>query len=82
MSIQEEIIKTINLMVTKALEDQRDMDIASVVTKVDGTNITVSINGTDYPAINGIGISLKPGDGVYVHKMNGNINRLYVMTKK
>ena len=82
MDIQTEIIKSIDLIVQKALEKYKDNDVVGVITAVNGNMCTISLNGATYNVKNGIGISLKNGDQVWLRIPNNNYKNMYIASKR
>lgn len=82
MNIQDEILKSIDLIVQKALEKYKDNDVIGMVTAVNGDVCTVSINGASYNVKNGIGINLTPGNQVWLRIPNNNYKNMYIASKK
>lgn len=82
MDIQTEIIKSIDLIVQKALEKYRDNDVIGIVTEVKGEMCTISLNGATYKVKNGIGVSLRSGDKVWLRIPNNNYKNMYIASKR
>lgn len=82
MSIQDEIIKTIKMMVSKEIENQRNLSVASVVTEVKGNKYKVIVDGAEYWVKDGVNINPTVGMAVWLYKPNGNINNMFIMAKK
>lgn len=83
MDIQEEIIKTINVMIAKKLEKSNiSTDVASVVQEINGNKYKVLVNGVKIWVKNGCNISLSVGTPVWVHIPNGNINDAFILAYK
>ena len=82
MNIQDEIIKTIKLMVDKEIENQKNLSVTSVVTEVKGNKYKVIVDGAEYWVKDGVNINPTVGTPVWLYKPNGNINQMFIMAKK
>ena len=82
MNIQDEIIKTIKMMVSKEIENQRNLSVASVVTEVKGNKYKVIVDGAEYWVKDGVNINPTVGMAVWLYKPNGNMNNMFIMAKK
>lgn len=82
MNIQDEIIKTIKMMVNKEIENQRNLSVASVVTEVKGEKYKVIVDGAEYWVKDGVGISPTVGMAVWLYKPNGSVKQMFIMAKK
>ena len=82
MDIQNEIIKTIELIVQKAVENQQNLDVSSVVVGINGNKAQVIVDGNIYEVNNTLG--LKKGDNVWLHIPNSrnNMNQMFMMARK
>lgn len=81
MDIQNEIIKTIEIMVAKRVSST-PMDIPTVVIGVEGDYYKVNIDGADYSVKDGINLNPTVGTKVWVHLPNGKINQAYIAAKR
>ncbi len=83
MSVQEELIKTIETMLQKNNHNnQYSRDVSSVVTNINNDKFEVKIENSVYWIKNGVGVTLHIGDPVWVHIPNGNLNEMFIMAKK
>lgn len=82
MNIQEEILKSIELMLQKALEKHQTSDVASVVTEIKNNKYKVTINGADYWVKDGVGIKPAVGTLVWIHVPNGQIGNAYISARR
>lgn len=82
MNIQNEIIKTIELIVQKTVENQQNLDVSSVVIDINENKAIVVVDGNTYEVNNTLG--LKKGDNVWLHIPNSrkNINQMFMITPK
>ena len=72
MNIQNEIIKTIELIVQKAVENQQNLDVSSVVVGIKGNKAKVIVDGAEYWVNNTLGLAI--GDNVWLHIPNSRKN--------
>ena len=80
MSIQEEIIKTVETIVQKYIGRlNMSRDVVSVVTAISGDKCKVQIDGTDYWVKDGIGLNLTVGTQVWVRIVG---NEKYIVSKR
>ena len=82
MNIQDEIIKTIKLMVSKEVENQKNLSVASVVTEVKDNKYKVIVDGSTYWVKDGVNLNPTIGTAVWLYKPNGNINQMFIMAKR
>lgn len=82
MNVQDEIIKTIKMMVSKEVENQKNLSIASVVTEVKGNKYKVIVDGSEYWVKDGVNLNPTIGTSVWLYKPNGNINQMFIMAKR
>jgi hypothetical protein len=82
MNIQNEIIKTIELIVQKTVENQQNLDVSSVVIGTKGDKAKVIVDGVEYWVDNTLGLEV--GDGVWMHIPNSrkNMNQMYMSNTK
>ena len=82
MDIQDEIIKTIELLIGKSVENRFNLDVASVVTSIDGNKAKVIVDGNEYWIKNTLELSV--GDGVWLHIPNSrtNITQMFMVAKR
>lgn len=83
MSIQDELIKTIEIIVNRKINNiVQSRDVATVVTDISGDKYKVNIDGGDYWIKDGIGLGLTVGMGVWVYVPNGKLGNAYVCAKR
>lgn len=67
MSIQDEIMNTVEIIVQKHLNKLKiPRDVVSVVTDISGDKYKVNIDGTNYWVKDGIGLNLTVGTQVWI----------------
>lgn len=82
IDIQDEILKTIKLIVDNATASIKNSDVeVKVLSKNSDGTYKVKINGVDYNVKNGTSMSFKTGDKVLVHLINGNFNNKVIIAK-
>ena len=80
MSIQDELFKSIEILVQKAIEKQNiSRTVASTVESVNGNTYKCNVDGAYYWLKNGTGVSLSNGTSVWVHIPNGKMNNAFIM---
>lgn len=80
MSIQDEIITTIETIVKKYMSKLNiSRDVVSVVIGIKGDKYKVNIDGTDYWLKDGIGLNLSIGTQVWVRIVG---NEKYIASRK
>ena len=80
MSIQEEIIKTVETIVQKYIGRlNMSRDVVSVVTAISGDKCKVKIDGTDYWVKDGIGLNLTVGTQVWIRIVG---NEKYIASRR
>lgn len=84
MNIQAEILKSIEIMVQKALRKYERTEMAAVVEAVNGDKYTVTIDGYKYEVKDGINLNPSVGTPVWVKLPNGtgNMTGAYIMAKR
>lgn len=82
MSIQDEILKSIDIMVRKSIEQYQKLDVASVVTEIKDNKYKVTIDGADYYVKDGVGINPVVGMSVWVHIPNSDMKNAYIAARK
>lgn len=83
MTIKEEIKQAIRTIVVREIKNLKiSKDVVSVVTAINGDMCKVNIQGADYWVKDGIGLNLTVGTAVWVRIPNGDINNMFIMTKK
>ena len=80
MNIQEEIFRSIENIAKP--NTPTFMDFPTVIEGVGKDGYKVKVNGVERIAKNGIGLSLRKGDPVWCHAMNGNIGQLYIICRR
>lgn len=80
MSIQDELFKSIEILVQKAIKNQNiNRTVASTVEAINGNTYKCNIDGAYYFIKNGTGVSLSNGTAVWVHIPNGKMNNAFIM---
>lgn len=80
MSIQDEIIKTVETIVQKYIGKlNMSRDVVSVVTAISGNKCKVNIDGTDYWVKDGIGLNLTVGTQVWIRIVG---NEKYISSRR
>ena len=80
MSIQEEIIETVETVVKKYLNNLKlSRDVPSVVTAISNDKYKVEIDGKVYWLKDGIGLNLTVGTQVWIRIVG---NEIYIASKK
>lgn len=80
MSIQEEIIETVETVVKKYLNNLKlSRDVPSVVTAISNDKYKVEIDGKVYWLKDGIGLNLTVGTQVWIRIVG---NEMYIASKK
>ena len=80
MSIQDELFKSIEILVQKAIEKQNvNRTVASTVEEISGNTYKCNIDGAYYWIKNGTGTSLSNGTAVWVHIPSGKMNSAFIM---
>lgn len=82
ISLQEELIKTIETLLQKGNNNQNSRDVASVIISINNNKYAVQIENSTYWIKNGVEITLHIGDPVWVHIPNGNMNEMFIMAKR
>lgn len=81
MDLSEDIFDTIDFAITKALKKYKKQDVMTSIKGISSGKFIVEIDGKEYALHNGVGISLKVGDSVWVHLPNGNKQQAYICAK-
>ena len=80
MSIQEEIIETVEMVVKKYVGRLNiSRDVISVVTAISNDKYKVIVDGTEHWLKDGIGLNLTVGTQVWVRVVG---NEMYIASKK
>lgn len=83
MSIQDELFKSIEILIQKALEKQNlNRTVASTVEAIKGSTYKCNIDGAYYFVKNGTGLSLSKGTAVWIHVPGGKMNNAFIMGKR
>lgn len=83
MSIQDELIRTIEMIVNRKIGNiAQSRDVATVVTGISNGKYKVTINGDDYWVKDGVNISPTIGMAVWVHVPNGKYTQAFIMAKR
>ena len=84
MSIQAEILKSIEIMVQEALRKYEKTEMAAVVEAVNGDKYVVTIDGYQYEVKDGINLRPSVGTPVWVKLPygTGNMTGAYIMAKR
>lgn len=80
MSIQDELFKSIEILVEKYLEKQNiSRTVSSVVESVENGKYKCNIDGKYYYLKCGTGVTLARGVSVWVHIPNGKIGNAFIV---
>lgn len=80
MSIQDELFKSIEILVEKYLSKQKvSKTIPSTIEDVSGDTYKCNIDGRYYNLKNGSGAILTTGTAVWIHIPNGVIGNAFIM---
>ena len=80
MSIQEEIIKTVEIIVQKYMTKLKiSRDVVCVITDISGDKYKINIDGTNYWVKDGIGLNLTVGTQVWIRIVG---NERYISSRK
>lgn len=84
MSIQEELLKSIEIMVEEAARRVQVAEYASVVEAVNNGKYTVSIDGNRYEVKDGVNLQPTVGMPVWVKCPygKGNMSGAYIMARR
>lgn len=84
MSIQAEILKSIEIMVQEALRKYEKTEVAAVVEAVRNGKYVVTIDGYQYEVNDGINLRPSVGTPVWVKLPNGtgNMTGAYIMARR
>ncbi len=84
MSIQAEILRSIEIMVQEALKKYERTEVAAVVESANNGKYMVSIDGYQYEVKDGINLNPSVGTPVWVKLPNGtgNMTGAYIMAKR
>ena len=83
-AIQDELIKTIQLLIDKSIGNRTRSDVSTVILEISNGKYKVPIDGVEYWVKDGIGLNLSVGTHVWVHIPNGNptqMNQAYICAK-
>lgn len=83
MKYEDEIYKTIEIIVRKIISEQKfDLTLTGKVIAIDGDNYLTSINDDEKWLKSKDGLILEVGDIVYVRCVRGNLSEKYIDCKK
>lgn len=84
MSIQQEVLRSIEIMVQESIAKFQNTEIASVVEEKNGSDYIVSIDGNRYAVKDGINLQPKVGTPVWVKLPygRGNMTGAYIMARR
>ena len=83
MSIQDELFKSIEILINKALEKQNiNRTVASTVEAISGNKYKCNIDGAYFWLKNGSGASLSKGTPVWVHIPSNKMNNAFIMGRR
>lgn len=84
MSIQQEILKSIEIMVQESIDKLQNAEIASVVEAVNDGMYTVSIDGYKFEVKDGVNLRPSVGTPVWVKCPygKGNMTGAYIMARR
>lgn len=84
MSIQQEVIHSIEIMVQEAISKLMNTEVASVVEEIRGNDYIISIDGNRFSVKDGINLKPKVGTPVWIKCPNGkgNMTGAYIMAKR
>ena len=79
MDIRDEIIKSIEVMIDKSLEDQKNTTTKpAIVESINNDKYQVSLNGTTISVYDSVGCDPTIGAGVWVQIPNGDIKNAFI----
>lgn len=84
MSIQQEVLRSIEIMVQESIAKFQNTEIASVVEEVNGDKYIISIDGNRYEVKDGINLQPSVGTPVWIKLPygKGNMTGAYIMAKR
>lgn len=84
MSIQQEILKSIEIMVQESIDKLQNAEIASVVEAVNDGMYTISIDGYKFEVKDGVNLRPSVGTPVWVKCPygKGNMTGAYIMARR
>lgn len=82
MAIKDEIIKTVEIIINKKIENLLNRDASGVVTEIKENKYKVNINGSDYWLKDGVNINPNIGTAVWIYIPYGNMINAYICGRK
>lgn len=84
MSIQQEVLRSIEIMVKEAIAKYENTEIASVVEEVNGNQYIITIDGNSYAVKDGVKLNPTVGTPVWVKLPygKGNMTDAYIMARR
>lgn len=84
MSIQQEVLRSIEIMVQESIAKFQNTELASVVEEVNGSEYIVSIDGNRFAVKDGINLQPTVGTPVWVKCPygRGNMTGAYIMARR
>lgn len=84
MSIQQEVLKSIEIMVKESIAKFMNTEIASVVEEINGNDYIVSIDGNRFTVKDGVNLRPSVGTPVWVKCPygSGNMTGAYIMARR
>lgn len=84
MSIQQEVLKSIEIMVKESIAKFMNTEVASVVEEINGNDYIVSIDGNRFAVKDGINLRPTVGTPVWVKCPygRGNMTGAYIMARR
>lgn len=84
MSIQEELLKSIQIMIDEAVGKSRNVEVASVVEDINGSKYICSIDGYKFEVKDGINLQPTVGTPVWIKLPygKGNMTGAYIMARR
>ena len=84
MSVQDELLKSIQVMIDTAIDQRKFVEVASVVEEIRGNKYVVTIDGGKYEVKDGINLKPEAGTPVWIKLPNGrgNMTGAYIMARR
>ena len=84
MSIKQEIIESINIIVNSRIQNLVNNDISTIVEEIDSVRnrYKVRINGVEKWVKDGVNLSPTVGQSVWVHLPNGSLKDAFILAKR
>ena len=80
-TIQEEIIKSIDVMVQKRMDENKSFDVATVIEEIKDNKYKVRINGTYHWVTKGVYLNLSIGRRIWVRVPDGDLSKAYIFAQ-